>query len=76
MLLKDEIKEFLLELDIRGASKESIRGYSICLKIFNEYMCDSTKLDNIKAIQIKAFAKFNKDKRLKIKTQNIYISAI
>ena len=76
MLLKDAIEEFLLELDIRGASKETIRGYSNCLKIFKEYIGDSTKLDNIKPINIKEFAKFNKDRGLKIKTQNTYISSI
>ncbi|EQK37972.1 hypothetical protein C671_3496 [[Clostridium] bifermentans ATCC 19299] len=62
MLLKDAIKEFLLELDIRG--------YSNCLKIFSKYMCDSTKLDNIKAINIKEFAKFNKGRGLKIINRN------
>ncbi|MDU5020265.1 MAG: site-specific integrase, partial [Clostridiales bacterium] len=76
MLLKDAIEEFLLELDIRSASKETIRGYSNCLKIFKEYIGDSTKLDNIKPINIKEFAKFNKDRGLKIKTQNTYISSI
>lgn len=76
MLLKDAIEEFLLELDIRGASKETIRGYSNCLKIFNKYIGDSTKLDNIKLINIKEFAKFNKYRGLKIKTQNTYISSI
>lgn len=68
MQLKDEIEEFLLELDIRSASKETIRSYTNCLKIFQEYIGDSTKLDNIKAISIKEFAKFNKDRGLKIKT--------
>ncbi|GKZ02642.1 hypothetical protein ANS017_13140 [Paraclostridium bifermentans] len=70
------IEEFLLELDIRGASKETIRSYSNSLKIFSKYMCDSTKLDNIKSIHIKEFAKFNKDRGLKIKSQNGYISSI
>ena len=36
-------------------------------------MCDSTKLDNIKAIHIKEFAKFNKDRELKMKSQNGHI---
>ncbi|WP_270505830.1 tyrosine-type recombinase/integrase [Paraclostridium sordellii] len=76
MQLKDAIEEFLLELDIRGASKETIRSYSNSLKIFSKYMCDSTKLDNIKAIHIKEFAKFNKDRGLKMKSQNGYISSI
>lgn len=76
MQLKDEIEEFLLELDIRSASKETIRSYTNCLKIFQEYIGDSTKLDNIKAISIKEFAKFNKDRGLKIKTPNAYISSI
>lgn len=76
MLLEDAIEEFLLELDIRGASKETIRSYRNSLKTFSKYMCDSTKLDNIKAIHIKEFAKFNKDRGLKMKSQNGYISSI
>ena len=72
MQLKDAIEEFLLELDIRGASKETIRSYSNCLKIFNEHIGGSAELDNIKAINIKEFAKFNKDRGLKLKTQNEY----
>lgn len=39
-------------------------------------MCDSRKLDNIKAINIKEFATFNKGGGLKIKTQNIYTYSI
>ncbi len=76
MLLEDAIEEFLLELDIKGASKETIRSYSNSLKIFKEYMCDNTNLDNIKAVHIKGFAKFNKDRGLKQKTQNGYISSV
>lgn len=76
MLLEDAIEEFLLELDIKGASKETIRSYANALKVFQEYMCDNRNLDNIKAIHIKGFAKFNKERGLKQKTQNGYISAI
>ena len=76
MLLEDAIEEFLLELDIKGASKETIRSYTNALKVFKEYMCDNKNLDNIKAIHIKGFAKFNKERGLKQKTQNGYISAI
>ena len=76
MLLEDAIEEFLLELDIRGVSKETIRSYSNSLKFFKEYMSDNTNLDNIKAIHIKGCAKFNKDRGLKQKTQNSYIKRI
>lgn len=76
MLLEDAIEEFLLELDIKGASKETIRSYENSLKVFKEYMCDNTNLDNIKTTHIKGFAKFNKDRGLKQKTQNGYISSI
>ncbi|MGL6120681.1 MAG: tyrosine-type recombinase/integrase [Fusobacteriaceae bacterium] len=76
MQLNDAIEEFLLELDIRGNSKETIRSYRNSLKIFSKYMCDSTKLENIKAIHIKEFAKFNKDRGLKQKSQNGYVSSI
>lgn len=44
MLLEDTIKEFLLELDIREASKITIRSYKNVLKVFNDYMCDNTNL--------------------------------
>ena len=76
MLLEDAIEEFLLELDIKGASKETIRSYTNALKVFKEYMCDNTNLENIKSIHIKGFAKFNKERGLKQKTQNGYISSI
>lgn len=76
MQLKDDIEEWLDELDIEKASKETIRAYTNSLKVFSKYMCDSTKLDNIKAIHIKEFAKFNKERGLKIKTQNGHISII
>lgn len=76
MQLKDGIEEFLLELDIRGASKETIRSYTNSLKIFSDYIGDNTRIDNIKPIHIKGFAKFNKDRGLKQKTQNGYISSL
>ena len=45
------------------------------IKIFNEYMGD-IKVEDIKAIHIKGFAKFNKDRGLKQKIQNGYISSV
>lgn len=75
MYLKDVIEEFLLELDIRGYSNETIRSYSNALKAFSEYMGD-IKIVDIKSIHIKGFSKFNKDRTLKQKSQNGYISAI
>lgn len=76
MVLEDAIEEFLLELDIRGVSKETIRSYSDSLKFLLEYMLYNTNLGNIKYVHIKGFAKFNKDRGLKQKTQNSYISSI
>lgn len=64
LYLKDVIEEFLLELDIRGCSNETIRSYSNALKAFNEYMGD-IKIEDIKSIHIKGFSKFNKDRALK-----------
>ena len=75
MQLTDIIEEFLLELDIRGASKETIRSYTNSLKIFSDYIGDM-EVEKIKAVHIKGFAKFNKDRGLKQKTQNGYISAV
>lgn len=57
MQLKDEIEEFLLELEIRGTSKETIRSYNNSLKIFSEYIGDNIRIDNIKLIHIKGFSK-------------------
>lgn len=54
MQLNEMIEEFLLELDIRGASKETIRSYNNSLKLFSNYMGD------IEVEDIKGFAKFNK----------------
>lgn len=75
MQLKDIIEEFLLELDRRGNSKETIRSYTNALKVFNDYI-GSIEVEDIKPIHIKGFAKFNKDRGLKQKTQNGYISSI
>ncbi|MFR3569018.1 hypothetical protein GKD14_16285 [Paeniclostridium sordellii] len=76
MQLKEIIEEFLLELDIRGASKKIIRSYTNSLKIFSDYIGE-IEAEKIKAVHIKGFVKFNKDIGLKRKTQNtkwIYIS--
>lgn len=75
MQLSEMIEEFLLELDIRGASKETIRSYNNSLKIFSDYIGE-IEVEKIKAVHIKGFAKFNKDRGLKQKTQNGYISSI
>ncbi|MCC0667605.1 tyrosine-type recombinase/integrase [Clostridioides sp. ZZV14-6153] len=75
MKLKDAIEEFLLELDIRGASDGTKTTFRNALNIFNDFVGE-IELKEIKAIHIKGFAKFNKDRGLKQKTQNIYISAI
>lgn len=75
MQLSEMIEEFLLELDIRGASKETIRSYNNSLKIFSDYIGE-IEVEKIKAVHIKGFAKFNKDRGLKQKTQNGYISAV
>ena len=75
MQLKEIIEEFLLELDIRGASKKIIRSYTNSLKIFSDYIGE-IEVEKIKAVHIKGFAKFNKDRGLKQKTQNRYISAV
>ena len=76
MLLDNAIKEFLLELDIKDSSKDTIRSYTNALKVFEEFMADNDNINNIKAIHIKEFAKFNKDRRLNKKIQNGYIYAI
>lgn len=76
MQLKDAIEEFLLEYDIRGISKETIRCYSNALKIFAEFIGEDAKVQDIKVIHIKEFIKFNKDRGLKIKSQNTYITVI
>ncbi|MGG2467227.1 site-specific integrase [Paraclostridium bifermentans] len=69
------IEEFLLELDIRDASKETVRSYTNSLKVFSDYIGE-IEVERIKAAHNKGFAKFNKDGGLKQKTQNVYISSV
>ena len=75
MKLREVIEEFILELEIRGTSKQTIRCYQNYLKIFNEYM-GNVEVEDIKAVHIKSFQKFNIERGLKKKSQNSYISAI
>jgi len=75
MQLKELIEEFLLELEIRNCSKETIRSYKNSLKIFNEYLGD-VEIEEVKSIDVKAFTIFNKERGLKQKSQNINVSSI
>lgn len=75
MKLREVIEEFILELEIRGTSKQTIRCYKNYLKIFNDYM-GNIEVEDIKTVHIKSFQKFNIERGLKQKSQNSYISAI
>jgi integrase/recombinase XerD len=45
------------------------------LKIFNEYLGD-VEIEEVKSIDVKAFTIFNKERGLKQKSQNIYVTSI
>ena len=79
MEIKDLLEEFKLDMEINNYSKESLRSYSNCIKLFSTYLTDVlsiTQIEKVKAVHIKAFVKFNKDRGIKQKTQNSYVSCI
>ena len=76
MPINDAIIEYLDELEITNTSKETIRAYKNALKIFSKFIKEDTDITKINVSDIKAFHQFNKDRGLKQKTLNSYISAI
>ncbi|MFR1065238.1 site-specific integrase [Intestinibacter bartlettii] len=70
MEIKDLLEEFKLDMEINNYSKESLRSYSNCIKLFSTYLTDVlsiTQIEKVKAVHIKAFVKFNKDKKQKLR---------
>ena len=79
MYINDLIDEFKIDLEINDFSKESIRVYTNSLKIFSKYMeevLSITKIEKLKPSHLKAFQKFNKERGLRQKNLNMYISSL
>lgn len=76
MQIKDAIEEWLDELDIEKASKETIRAYKNNLILFDRYINNKKEVEKITCEDIKKYIKTNKDRGLKTKTINSYIAAL
>ena len=76
MKIKDLVEEVKEELEINNISKETIRTYRNGFNKFLEFIGEETEVEKIKEIDIKNFHRFNKDRGLKQKNQNSYISAL
>ena len=76
MQIIDAITEYIDELEITNTSKETIRAYKNSLKIFSKFIREDTEVKKISSSDIKSFQQFNKDRGLKQKTLNAYISAL
>lgn len=79
MEINELIKEFKLELEISNFSTQATRVYSNALNIFSNYMRDVlsiTEIEDVKVVHVKAFQKFNKERGLKQKSLNMYVSAL
>ncbi|MEG0181200.1 MAG: tyrosine-type recombinase/integrase [Romboutsia sp.] len=76
MQIIDAITEYIDELEITNTSKETIRAYKNSLNIFSRFIKEDADVKKISASDIKSFHQFNKDRGLKQKTLNAYISAL
>ena len=79
MYISDLIDEFKIDLEISNFSKETIRVYINSLKIFSKYMeevLSITEIEHIKPSHLKAFQRFNKERGLRQKKLNMYISSL
>ena len=76
MQIIDAITEYIDELEITNTSKETIRAYKNSLNIFSKFIKEDTDVKKISATDIKSFHQFNKERGLKQKTLNAYISAL
>jgi integrase/recombinase XerD len=79
MNINDLIQEFKLDLEISNYSTQTIRVYINSLNVFAKYMTDVlsiTEVEDIKALHLKAYQKFNKERGLKTKSLNSHISAL
>lgn len=79
MYISDLIDEFKIDLEISNFSKETIRVYINSLKIFSKYMeevLSITEIEHIKPSHLKAFQRFNKERGLRQKSLNMYISSL
>ena len=76
MQIIDAITEYIDELEITNTRKETIRAYKNSLNIFSKFIREDTDVKKISSSDIKSFQQFNKDRGLKQKTLNAYISAL
>lgn len=76
MQIIDAITEYIDELEITNTSKETIRAYKNSLNMFSKFIKEDTDVKKINSSDIKSFQQFNKDRGLKQKTLNAYISAL
>lgn len=79
MEINELINEFKIDLEISNFSSQATRVYGNALNIFSNYMRDVlsvTEIEEVKVVHIKAFQKFNKDRGLKQKSLNMYVSAL
>ena len=63
-------------MEITNTSKETIRSYKNSLNIFSKFIKEHTDVKKISISDIKSFHQFNKERGLKQKTLNAYISAL
>lgn len=76
MQIIDAITEYIDELEITNTSKETIRAYKNSLSLFSRFIKENTDVKKINVSDIKSFHQFNKERGLKQKTLNTYISAL
>lgn len=76
MRLKDAIEEWLDELDIEKAIKETIRAYKNNLALFDKFIDNKKEVEKITNEDIKKYIKTNKDRGLKTKTINLHIATL
>lgn len=65
MKIEKLLEEFKLDMEINNYSKETVYRYGNLLKIFNTYLTEVlsvTDVEKIKAVYVKVFVKFNKDR--------------
>ena len=79
MEINELIEEFKIDLEISNFSKETARVYVNALHVFSNYMKDVlsiTEIEDVKSSHLKVFQKFNKERGLKQKSLNMYVSAL
>lgn len=76
MQIIEAITEYIDELEITNTTKETIRFYKNSLNIFSKFIKENTYVKKISTSDIKSFNWYNKERGLKQKTLNAYISVL